>query len=171
MEEKIRAYLNETFAEHVIGEDSFRNQLTFKIKADGLISICESLYDHEDFSFTFLADITSVDWYGHAEEENGRFEVFYNLYSIANKQRLFLKVRLPGDDPEISSLIGIWRGADWLEREVWDMMGIKFTGHPNLTKILTPDELEGHPLRRDYPLTWEKPQFSHNKDQPPEVIK
>ena len=80
-------------------------------------------------------------------------------------------MRLSAEKPEIQSLTPIWNGANWLEREVWDMMGISFIGHPDMTKILTPDDLEGHPLRRDFPLTWEVPQFSWNKDAPPEVIK
>jgi NADH-quinone oxidoreductase subunit C len=99
------------------------------------------------------------------------FEVIYNLYSLSHRYRFFLKVRLPGDNPTIASLTHLWQGANWLEREVYDLMGIYFEGHPDLSKILTPDELEGHPLRKDYPLTYEMPQFSWNKDQPPEVIK
>jgi NADH-quinone oxidoreductase subunit C len=71
----------------------------------------------------------------------------------------------------VTSITPIWAGADWLEREVFDMMGIIFNGHPNLTKILTADELDGHPLRKDFPLTYEEPHFSYNKDDPPEVTK
>ena len=74
------------------------------------------------------------------------------------------------DDPVIDSLTSLWVTADWLEREVYDLMGIEFTGHPDMRKILTPDDLEGHPLRKDFPLTYEVPQFSFNKDEPPEVI-
>jgi NADH-quinone oxidoreductase subunit C len=129
-----------------------------------------SISRHE-LDVRFLADITSVDWLGHEREKDGRFEVAYNLYSIKNTHRFFLKVHLPADNPEIASLTHLWEGANWLEREVWDLMGITFTGHPDLTKILTPDDLEGHPLRRDFPLTWEQPRFSWNKDNPPEVIK
>ena len=154
----------------MISEDNFRDQQSFIIRADSLLDLCQGLFDSE-LDIKFLADITSVDWYDHDEEVNGRFEVIYNLSSLKNQYRFFLKVRLPADKPEIQSLTPIWNGANWLEREVWDLMGIVFVGHPDLTKILTPDELEGHPLRRDFPLTYEVPQFSWNKDTPPEVIR
>jgi len=171
MEEKIRSFMNANFADVIIREDNFRNQQSFYIEPDALMDICEALLNDHELDVQFLADITSLDWYGHEEEKNGRFEVVYNLYSLSHKYRFFLKVRLPGENPSVQSLTPLWNGADWLEREVWDMMGISFEGHPNLTKILTPDELEGHPLRKDFPLTWEQPQFSWNKDEPPEVIK
>lgn len=168
--QQVRDFLTKRFADVIISEDNFRDQQSFTIRAEGLFDLCHGLFDSE-LDFKFLADITSVDWYGNDEEAKGRFEVIYNLYSLKNQYRFFLKVRLPLDKPEIQSLTPIWNGANWLEREVWDMMGIVFIGHPDLTKILTPDELEGHPLRRDFPLTYEVPQFSWNKDAPPEVIK
>jgi NADH-quinone oxidoreductase subunit C len=171
MKEKIRDFLQSRFADAIIREDDFRDQQAFYITPQSLIPMCEALIEDDALEVRLLADITSVDWLGHEREKEGRFEVVYNLYSLKNRYRFFLKVHLPGEKPEIASLTPLWEGANWLEREVWDMMGITFTGHPNLTKILTPDELEGHPLRRDFPLTWEQPRFSWNKDEPPEVIK
>ena len=171
MEEKFRSFLKSTFGEAVIREDNFRNQQSFYINADALVPICEELMHDSDLDVRFLADITSLDWLGHDEEKHGRFEVVYNLYSLSHQYRFFLKVRLPGDNPTIASLTHLWQGADWLEREVYDLMGIRFEGHPDLTKILTPDDLDGHPLRKDFPLTYEQPQFTWNKDQPPEVIR
>ncbi|MEW5993634.1 MAG: NADH-quinone oxidoreductase subunit C [Candidatus Zixiibacteriota bacterium] len=170
MEEKIRSFLKNRFADVILGEDNFRGQQSFFVRPQALASICEDLLHDNELDVKFLADITSVDWLGHEEERKGRFEVVYNLYSLSHKCRLFLRVHLPGDNPRIDSLTHLWPAADWLEREVYDMMGIEFIGHPDLSKILTPDELDGHPLRKDYPLTWEQPQFSWNKDQPPEVI-
>lgn len=169
--DRIRKFLQEQFSEAVIREENFRGELVFYVKPDSLVEIIHALHENDELDIKFLSDITSLDWFGHARESGGRFEVIYNLYSLSSKQRLFLKVRLEGDSPAITTLSDLFAGANWLEREVFDLMGIRFDGHPNLTKILTPDDLEGHPLRRDYPLTWEQPVFSWNKDDPPEVIK
>ncbi|RKX25844.1 MAG: NADH-quinone oxidoreductase subunit C [Candidatus Zixiibacteriota bacterium] len=171
MEEKVREFLQNRFAGAITREDNFRGDQSFYVSTEDLFAICQALYEDPDLSVRYLADLTSVDWLGHEERIGGRFEVVYNLYSLQHKYRFFLKVILPAENPEIASLTPIWDGANWLEREVWDLMGIKFTGHPDLTKILTPDDLEGHPLRRDFPITWEVPQFNWNKDKSPEVIK
>ncbi|NOY88850.1 MAG: NADH-quinone oxidoreductase subunit C [FCB group bacterium] len=171
MEDKIRTFFNSNFSEAVIKEDDFRQQQSFYIKPEFLVEICEALLDDDDLDVKFLSDITSLDWLGHEEEKNGRFEVIYNLYSLSHHYRFFIKVRLDGKDPKIGSLTDLWAGANWLECEVFDLMGIYFEGHPHLTKILTPEDLEGHPLRKDFPLTWEQPVFNWNKGQPPEVIK
>ena len=171
MIEKIRQVINDRFGDALIKEDEFRGDHSFTIKPEALFPVCEALYNDDKLDIKFLADITAVDWLGHPEEENGRFELVYNLYSISNSFRFFLKVRLPETSPNIRSLVDLWAGANWMEREVWDLFGITFEGHPELTKILTPDDLEGHPLRHDYPLTYEEPRFTWNKDKPPEVIK
>jgi NADH-quinone oxidoreductase subunit C len=171
VEEKVRNFLQTSFSDVIIREDNFRRQQSFYIKPEGLAPICAALLQNVELDVKFLADITSLDWLGHEEEKNGRFEVVYNLYSLSHHCRFFLKVRLPGDDPKIDTITHLWEGANWMEREIYDLMGIYFEGHPDMTKILTPDELEGHPLRKDFPLTWEQPQFSWNKDRPPEVIK
>lgn len=163
--------MRDQFSEAVVREDNFRDDLTFYIKPESLVEIVRALSENDELDIRFLSDITSLDWYGHEEESGGRFEVIYNLYSLSHKQRLFLKVRLEGGDPVIATLCDLFAGANWMEREVFDLMGIVFEGHPNLTKILTPDDLVGHPLRRDFPLTWEQPVFNWNKDDPPEVIK
>jgi len=171
MEDQVRKFLQSRFAEAVVREENFRGDQSFYIKPEALYDICQALMEDTELDMHYLADVTSVDWLGHEEEMGGRFEVVYNLYSLQHKYRFFLKAMLPADNPTIDSLTPLWNGANWTEREVWDMMGITFTGHPNLTKILTTDELDGHPLRRDYPLTYEVPQFNWNKDDPPEVIK
>ncbi|MEW5924816.1 MAG: NADH-quinone oxidoreductase subunit C [Candidatus Zixiibacteriota bacterium] len=170
MKEKLREFIESNFKEAVIREDNFRDQQSFYIKREYLYEICEALLNNSDLDFRFLSEITSLDWLGHEEEKAGRFEVIYILFSLKHKYRFLIKVRLPGDNPVIDSLTPLWQTANWLEREVYDLMGIEFTGHPNLTKILTPDDLEGFPLRKDYPLTYEVPQFSYNKEEPPEVI-
>ena len=105
-------------------------------------------YLKHDQKFVRLSAITAVDWHPSAP----RFEVVYHLHSIDKNQRLRLKCRLAGEDPEIDSVYSVWRAADWYEREVFDMFGIRFRNHPDLTRILMPSDWEGHPLRKDYPV-------------------
>ena len=171
MEDKIRQFLKENFADAIIREDDFRNQQIFHITPQSVVPIMQAFMDDTDLDMHYLCDITSVDWLGHEEEMGGRFEVIYNLFSLSNHHRVLFKAILPADNPEIETLVNIFASANWLEREVWDLMGITFVGHPELTKIVTADDLEGHPLRRDFPLTYEQPRFTWNKDEPPEVIK
>lgn len=171
MIEQVKAALQSSIPGVILRETSFRGDHSLYIQPGKLISACRLLCESPELGFSLLADVTCVDWLDHPEGEAGRFEVVYNLYSIKHKARVFLKVNLPSEKPVVDSLTVIWQGANWLEREVFDLFGITFTGHPNLTKILTPDELEGHPLRRDYPLTYEVPHFTWNKDKPIEVIK
>ncbi len=111
-----------------------------------IVDLCRHLKDEEQFNR--LSTVTAVDW--HPAEP--RFEVVYHLHSTVRNQRLRLKCRLGGADPEIDSVTGVWRGANWYEREVFDMFGIKFRNHPNLTRILMPVDWEGYPLRMDYPV-------------------
>lgn len=171
MEDKLRHWLQSRFPDAVVREDNFRDQQTFFLKPESLVEICQALADDPEMDVRYLADITSTDWLGQEQAAGGRFEVIYIFCSLSHNHRFFFKIMLPGDDPQIDSLTPLYNGANWMEREIWDMMGITFKGHPDLTKILTADELEGHPLRKDFPLTYETPQFSWNKDQPPEVIK
>lgn len=171
MKNELTAFIKDKFSDQIIEIEEFRGQISYRIKPEGLIPICEALQNSSEFAIKYLADITCVDWLGHEKEKEGRFEVVYNLYSYRHKYRFFISVRVNAENPNVQSLCRIWHGANWLEREVFDLFGIIFEGHPNLTKIVTPDELEGHPLRKDFPLTWEQPQFSWNKNDLPEVIK
>jgi NADH-quinone oxidoreductase subunit C len=102
----------------------------------------------EQFDFARLSAVTAVDWY----PREPRFEVVYQLHSLIRKRRLRLKCRLPGDFPELDSVTSVWRSADWYEREVFDLFGVVFRGHPNLNRILMPEDWQGHPLRKDYPI-------------------
>jgi NADH-quinone oxidoreductase subunit C len=115
---------------------------------DQLPAVARVLRDHPDLRFTFLADITAVDV--HPAEP--RFELIYILVSIAHRLRLRLKVRLAGEDARVPTLTSLWPAANWLEREVWDMFGIQFDGHPDPRRLLMPEDWDGFPLRKDYPV-------------------
>ena len=109
---------------------------------------CSLLKNDPALQFTFLSDITCVDWYPNEP----RFEVVYHLLAMARKKRLRLKVKLAGNDPHLESITSVWPGANFFEREVYDLFGVRFPGHPNLRRILMPEDWEGHPLRKDYPV-------------------
>ena len=124
-----------------------RDELTLEIAPAKIASVCGFLkYDQQ---FIRLSSVTAVDRYPAAP----RFEVVYHLHSIERNERLRLKCRLEGDEPEIESVTSVWRSANWYEREVFDLFGIRFRNHPDLRRIMMPDDWEGHPLRKDYPVT------------------
>jgi NADH-quinone oxidoreductase subunit C len=121
-------------------------ELTVEIAPEKLVATCHFL-KHE-LQFERLSSVTAVDRY----PSEPRFEVVYHLQSIARKERVRLKCLLHGDNPEIDSATVVWRSANWFEREVFDMFGIHFRNHPDLRRILMPDDWDGHPLRKDYPI-------------------
>jgi NADH-quinone oxidoreductase subunit C len=114
--------------------------------------------------YNFLSDISPVDYYPDADRP-GRFAVSYHIYSMLYNRRLRVKAYLQEDEPVISTVSDIWPAANWLEREAYDMMGITFEGHPYLKRILMPEDWDGHPHRRDYPLGYETIQFSFNAEE------
>jgi NADH-quinone oxidoreductase subunit C len=131
----------------VTGGKFDRGELTLEIAPQRIVAVCEFLkYDQK---FIRLSSVTAVDRY----PAEPRFEVVYHLHSVERNQRLRLKCRVRGDDPEIDSVTGVWRSANWYEREVFDLFGIRFRNHPNLKRIMMPEDWEGHPLRKDYPVT------------------
>ena len=121
---------------------------TLVASREGLTSMARVLHDDPALSFDLLADLTVIDFW----PREPRFEVVYVLVSIANRLRLRLKVRLAGDDAHLETVTGIWPGANWLEREVWDLFGVAFDGHPDPRRLLMPEDWEGYPLRKDYPV-------------------
>ena len=127
----------------------FRSEVTLYIRKGRLRSICELLRDAPVLNFKYLSDVTAVDLYPNEP----RFEVVYHLLALDTFRRLRLKVRLPGDAHRVDSVVPVWPGANAFERETFDLLGIRFEGHPNLSRILLPEEWEGHPLRKDYPTT------------------
>ncbi len=121
---------------------------TVYVSRDDLQSAARSLRDAPDLAFTFLAELTAVDFW----PREPRYELVYILVSITRRLRLRLKVRLGADDARVSTLTGVWPAANWLEREVWDLFGIVFDGHPDPRRLLMPEDWEGCPLRKDYPV-------------------
>ena len=125
-----------------------RNELTIWLRRGTLRAACMLLRDDPSTRFTFLSDVTCVDWF----PSEPRFEMVYSLLSMERKQRIRLKVRLDGGDAALDSLTPLWPGANPFEREVFDLFGVRFHGHPDLRRIMMPDNWEGHPLRKDYPV-------------------
>jgi NADH-quinone oxidoreductase subunit C len=125
-----------------------RDELSIYVERSSLREACALLRDDTNCPFNFLADVTCVDL--HPTEP--RFEVIYHLLSISKKERVRLKVRLGSDGPAVESVTSVWPAANFFEREVFDLFGIRFTGHPYLRRIQMPEDWEGHPLRKDYPV-------------------
>ncbi|RMG49980.1 MAG: NADH-quinone oxidoreductase subunit C [Acidobacteria bacterium] len=123
-------------------------ELTVVVKREAIVRICEFLRDEPGLEYNFLSSVTGVDL---GVDANPRFEVVYHLYSIPQRHRIRLKVRVNEDQP-VPTVTGVWKAADWYERETYDFFGVTFDGHPNLRRIMMPDEYEGHPLRKDFPL-------------------
>ncbi len=127
---------------------SIDRQTTLYVPRDEMPAVALALRDRPELAFRFLAELTAVDY--HPREP--RFEVVYIVVSIEHRLRVRLKVRLPGADAHVGTVSGVWPAADWLEREVWDLFGIAFDGHPDPRRLLMPEDWEGHPLRKDYPV-------------------
>ncbi len=148
--------------------DTARSEVTVQVAAERILDLTRFLHDAPDASFDHLTDICSVDY----PEDRQRFEVVYHLHSLSHHRRLRVKTRLSEDDPTIASVTSVWKGAEFLEREVYDMMGIRFSGHPDLRRILLPEDYaEGYPLRKDFPTEgrgWRSQfEFIPRLDEPP----
>ncbi len=144
--------LRANFAEAILETATPQGDETAVVAADSLVRIMEFVARDPRLGFEMLVDLTAVDYLGRKP----RFEVVYHLLSLSTNRRLRIKVRV--DDGEaVPSLTPLWGSANWLEREVWDMFGIRFTGHPNLKRILLYEEFQGHALRKDYPIRKRQP--------------
>lgn len=160
--------LKAKFGDAIVGANLQNIDPWIEVTPEGLVDVCRYLRDEPALAFDFLNCITGVD-YLHTDEKKAakaewqpHMEVVYHLFSMKHKHSLVLKVMLPrwkngqpGELPEVPSVSGIWRTADWHEREVYDLCGIFFTGHPNLRRILCPEDWVGHPLRKDYEMPLE----------------
>ncbi|MBM3146013.1 MAG: NADH-quinone oxidoreductase subunit C [Chloroflexi bacterium] len=143
-----------------VEEHIFRDEYSLIVSPGDVVEICRLLRD--GFGFDMLSSLTAVDYW---PEGDPRFHVIYQLYSIENNINLRLRAPVSDDNPAIPTIEGIYPNANWHEREIWDMFGIKAEGHSDLRRILTPYDWEGHPLRKDYPLGYEEVQFTFNADE------
>ena len=149
---QIAKLIEEQFAGQVLGTTMYAGQVGVMIKKDKIKDICQYLHDEPGLKMAHLADLTAVDYSRYPGDNGPRFEVVYNLISTEYRHRIRLKVRVPEEDPRIDTVSAVWHTANWHERETFDLMGIKFDGHPDLRRILLPEDWEGHPLRKEYPL-------------------
>jgi NADH-quinone oxidoreductase subunit C len=133
-------------SEGVILDAKFdRGELTVEVAREFIISICEGV---KEDGYNFLEDVTAVDWY----PSEPRFQISYSILSMTLKRRLRLIVRLASDEAAIDSITSVWPAANFYEREIFDLFGVHFGGHPNLRRIMMPEDWNGHPLRKDYPV-------------------
>jgi NADH-quinone oxidoreductase subunit C len=134
--------------EAIAGLISFRGELTILVRSDHLRRLAQFLATDPELAYTYMSDVTGVDRF----PIEPRFELNYHLLSLSRRDSVCLRVRLPGDAAVIDSVVPIWATANWHEREIFDLFGIRFEGHPNLRRMLLPDDWEGYPLRKDYPV-------------------
>jgi NADH-quinone oxidoreductase subunit C len=155
MTEKLHGYVEKLKQENADWVTDIKDELgevTVIIPRAGIVDVCRFLRNSEGFDL--LSDLCGAD---RGPEEEPRFEVNYHLFSTTHHDRLRLKVLLSEDDPTVSTVTSLWRTADWHERETYDLLGVKFEGHPDLRRILLPSDFDGHALRKDYPLRGYEP--------------
>jgi NADH-quinone oxidoreductase subunit C len=163
--QSIHARLHDPFQPWLLGHDFEAMDPWIEVRADGLPEICRYLRDETDLAFNFLHCITAVDYFepdakkAAQVEWQPHVELIYHLSSMTHRHRLVLKVNLPrwandepGSLPEVPTVSNVWSTAEWHEREVFDLMGVLFAGHPDMRRILCPEDWEGHPLRKDYQM-------------------
>lgn len=143
---------------------TFRDEITLVVAPADVPRILRYLRDTNGLIYNYLSDISAVDYYPEFDRP-GRFGVAYHLYSLLYNRLIRVKTYVQDDEPVVPTVTDIWPAANWLEREAYDMMGIVFDGHPNMKRVLMPDDWNGHPHRRDYPLGYETVQFSFNVDE------
>lgn len=142
---ELAAALAERFGDAVTAEPPYAGETVVTVARDVLVDVCRFLYD--EAGFTYLSDMASVDRF----TETDRFEVSYNLVAIEARKRLRVKVVVDEDDATLPTVTGLWPNANWHEREAWDMMGVRFDGHPDHRRIYMPEDFEYHPLRKEFP--------------------
>ena len=145
--------LKQRFGPELLTAESSHGDEVITVGRDAALSVLRALRDESGFEFNFLIDLTGVDW----PVREPRFEVVYNLKSLSRNNRLRVKVPVPGNDAWVFSAVELWKSADWLERECYDMFGIDFRNHPDLRRILLYDSFVGYPLRKDYPVDRRQP--------------
>ena len=138
--------LVEKLPDAVVATHAELGDATARVDPARIVEVARLLRDDSELQFEMLTDVTCVDYLG----EEPRFEMVYHFYSVARNHRLRIKARVAEDGCEIDSLVALYASANWMEREVWDLYGVRFRGHPDLRRLLLYEEFEGHPLRKDY---------------------
>ena len=151
---KTLSQIKGSFSDYVLGLTEYAGEQIIHIKGQGVIDVLKTF---KDAGFNFLADLTAIDNLTLGGFE--RFAVVYHLLSHGSAERVTIKAYVPENNPVLPSIELLWKTADWQEREVFDLFGIEFEGHPNLTRIMNPDDYEGHPLRKDYPRLGRKERY------------
>ena len=159
MDEKLQPILDQLTKDLGAVVSEHRGDTTLTMPAENIVQACQQLHD---WGFEMLSALTAVDYW---PQENPRFQVVYQFTSVSKVLFLTVRVGVPGINPSLPTVSHIYKNANWRERELWDMFGIKITGHPDLRRILMPADWQGHPLRKDYPLGYEEPQFTFNADE------
>jgi NADH-quinone oxidoreductase subunit C len=147
--------LKMAFGEGVLETHSLHGDDTAVISPDLIVPVATFLKTDPELDYNFLMDLTAID--GLKLDKKPRFEVVYHFFSLSRRHRVRIKLPVDETQAEVDSVSGLWAGANWFEREAWDMFGIKFRGHPNLKRILMYEEFQGHPLRKDYPYNKRQP--------------
>ncbi|HZT41474.1 MAG TPA: NADH-quinone oxidoreductase subunit C [Chthonomonadaceae bacterium] len=165
--------IREQFPDALLSVETFRGDTRILVKREAIVDVCRLMRDDPDLQYNFFSECLGVD-YLHSRQRY-RFEVVYNLYSlvyekdgvqVGKNRRIFLKVPVPADDPVVPSVVEVYPGAGFPEREIFDMFGVSFSGNPDLRRLLMPEDWVGHPQRKDYPLGGERVQFPGGKYGP-----
>lgn len=164
------AKLKEKAGDAVLETEAFRGQETAVVERSRAVECLRILRDDPDLRYDMLLDVTSVDYSRWPAPVPGRFCVVYHLWSVPRRRRFRLKAFLPESDPVIGTASGVYPAANWGEREVFDLMGVRFEGHPDLRRLLLPDAYEGHPLRKEYPLEGRGERERFSKYDPDEAV-
>ena len=157
MPDPIAETLKARFGEAIRDVVEFRGETTIHVRPDAIVDVCTFLRDDPSAAYDFLSDVSAADIW----PDEPRFQVNYHLYSMMHNQRLRLKVSVR-DSQAVPSVTGVWPAANWFERETYDLFGVKFDSHPDLRRLMLPDDYLGHPMRRDAPLVVEEVEFTHN---------
>jgi NADH-quinone oxidoreductase subunit C len=156
--QKIDDLLKQRFKEKILSVKTDLGDVVIQVEKDIVKEVLQFLKE-KPLDYSMLLDLTCVDYMG----KKFRFEMVYHVFSLSKNHRLRIKCRVPNEDPEIDSVSGLWKNANWLEREVYDMFGIRFKDHPDLRRLFMYDGFEGYPLRKDYPLRKRQPKIKLRK--------
>jgi len=159
MDKKLHAIVEKLEKENGATASEYRGNVSLVVAPEKIVAACQQI---QGLGFELLSTMTAVDYW---PAESPRFHVIYQFTSTSKNLRLALRVPVAGINPSLPTITHLYSNANWRERELWDMFGIKFDGHPDLRRILMPADWEGHPLRKDYPLGYEEPQFTFNFEE------